>query len=994
MLKRILFVLIFILSITDIYSQRIGIGIGINRRNRSTTQTAYYISSSTGNDSNDGLTPATAKATFTFSVTESNPVRKVYFKRGDTWSQFTKSIEASADSITIGAYGSGAAPKLTGSKVITGWTKRSTTDIYVAKANTTTVYQLFVNGIKQTEARHPNSGYDYIETVNSTSSFTSNELNASINYAGAKWVGRTNPYAMPTVNVLSSSSTTITLAEAPFGDLTATTEGFILVGKLELLDSPGEYYYNSATDSLYFWAAGNVDPDVLNVTASTTANGFVLGANTSKVTIQDVEMTEFGNYAISSTSGGNRSNTIKDNIFKNNGYSSMLFSGAGSTGHTISNNTVSNSIQMGMELFVTNSLITDNTIDSIAMFKNIGSTGIGSWYKGSGIYTEGSGNIIQYNTVTNSGYNGIHFYYPSTVQYNYVYNCNLTKDDGGGIYTSSPDVYPLEAQNNGSIVRYNIIDGSYGTLQGFTTYGYTLGEGIYLDESSGNISVYGNSVGNVTSGAYYAHKGYDHLIRDNIAFRARYGIMMKHKGYNINVRKNKIYGLSRDINNKQSEQMIWKFGTTTRPTIDSNIYIQHYKSADIFMDSITNYSFANWKTVTGKDAASTVDNTALPTNHGERWIYNNSKVAVTYYLNNATSVSDAFSGASVVGSFTLQPFTSVVLVGLNLDCIQTYTDITAPTITAFSIPETGTLTISISSFTATGTVTKYLLNESATTPALTDAGWSSTVPTSYTFASSGSKTLYAWVRDAAGNISSSASDNITVSVDLKAGLIAVYGFENSGITLNDLHTNGLNGANKTSAGADRSVTPVTGLPGDAYPYISTGLQRTNITDNSLLDFSGAFTISSAVNVTSLSGYRTICSKAGEFSFGVATTGALQFRVYENGGATYVDISSPTSSISTGTNYLVEVKSSGTDLRSGYTLYINGVAQTLTYGGNISELTLGIINGTNDFVIGYSTTLNQTMYGNISQLALWNYSTPQGVSDGVYNNGNFKLFSTW
>lgn len=729
----------------------------------------YYFSSSTGNDSNTGLSESSPFASLSklSSLTLTGDVNKVVFKKGDTW-EGSISLSQSGTSgkrIIFDSYGTGAAPKLLGSKAITGWTKRSTTDIYVTKANATNVYQLFVNGVKQTEARYPNTEYDYIETVDTTSSFTSNELNASINYAGAKWIGRTNPYAMPTVNVTSSSSKTITLASAPFGDLTATTEGFILVGKLELLDTPGEWYYNTSTDSLYFWAAGNVDPDVLNVRASTVANGLILSSNISYITVQNIEMSDYGNYAIYALSGGNQYNVVNNNTFRNNGYAAMLFGGANSTQHTITNNTVSNSTQMGIELFVTNSLIADNTVDSIALFRYLGSTGIGSWYKGSGIYTEGAGNTVQYNVVRNVGYNGIHFNYPSTIQYNYVLNCNLTKDDGGGIYTSSADVYPAAATNSGSIIRYNIIDGSWGTLQGFTTYGYTLGEGVYGDESSSGVTVYGNSVGNVTSGAYYLHKGYSHLLRDNISYRARYGIMLKHRGDNTQVRKNKIYGFSRDFNNKQSEQMIWKYGTTSRPTIDSNTYVQHYKSTDIFMDSLTTYTFANWKTATGKDAASTVDNTALPTNHGERWVYNNSKVAVTYYLNNATSVNDAFSGATIVGSFTLQPFTSVVLVGLNLDCIQTYIDSNAPTMTAFTIPDVSdTVTIAITSFSTTSGATKYIITETGTPPELTDVGWVTTIPTTYTFATQGVKTLYAWCRDAAGNISESMSAPVTVDL--------------------------------------------------------------------------------------------------------------------------------------------------------------------------------------------------------------------------------------
>ncbi|HAT75165.1 MAG TPA: filamentous hemagglutinin, partial [Candidatus Moranbacteria bacterium] len=63
-------------------------------------------------------------------------------------------------------------------------------------------------------------------------------------------------------------------------------------------------------------------------------------------------------------------------------------------------------------------------------------------------------------------------------------------------------------------------------------------------------------------------------------------------------------------------------------------------------------------------------------------------------------------------------------------------------------------TVSISAFTATDTVgvTGYKLTESATAPEAGAAGWTETAPTSYTFTNEGSNTLYAWVKDAAGNV--------------------------------------------------------------------------------------------------------------------------------------------------------------------------------------------------------------------------------------------------
>jgi len=94
-------------------------------------------------------------------------------------------------------------------------------------------------------------------------------------------------------------------------------------------------------------------------------------------------------------------------------------------------------------------------------------------------------------------------------------------------------------------------------------------------------------------------------------------------------------------------------------------------------------------------------------------------------------------------------------------------DLTAPTVTAFSIPSTATsLTVSITTFTATDniSVTGYLLTESASAPLASNPNWTGTAPTSYVFASEGSKTLYAWAKDASNNISSSLNDSVTITL--------------------------------------------------------------------------------------------------------------------------------------------------------------------------------------------------------------------------------------
>jgi hypothetical protein len=102
----------------------------------------------------------------------------------------------------------------------------------------------------------------------------------------------------------------------------------------------------------------------------------------------------------------------------------------------------------------------------------------------------------------------------------------------------------------------------------------------------------------------------------------------------------------------------------------------------------------------------------------------------------------------------------------------TLSDATKPTITAFTVPATATtLTVPITTFTATDNVavTGFLVNESSTTPSATAAGWSSTAQTSYTCTTAGSKTLYAWAKDAAGNVSASRNATVVITLSSSSG---------------------------------------------------------------------------------------------------------------------------------------------------------------------------------------------------------------------------------
>jgi hypothetical protein len=93
----------------------------------------------------------------------------------------------------------------------------------------------------------------------------------------------------------------------------------------------------------------------------------------------------------------------------------------------------------------------------------------------------------------------------------------------------------------------------------------------------------------------------------------------------------------------------------------------------------------------------------------------------------------------------------------------TLPDITLPSVTSFTIPATSTnLTLAVTTFTATDNiaVTGYCLSETNNS---SGCSWVSTAPANFSFSSAGSKTLYAFAKDAAGNISTSASATVTIT---------------------------------------------------------------------------------------------------------------------------------------------------------------------------------------------------------------------------------------
>jgi hypothetical protein len=76
------------------------------------------------------------------------------------------------------------------------------------------------------------------------------------------------------------------------------------------------------------------------------------------------------------------------------------------------------------------------------------------------------------------------------------------------------------------------------------------------------------------------------------------------------------------------------------------------------------------------------------------------------------------------------------------------------------------LDVSITALEATDDVgvTGFLVTTSGTPPSASDAGWAASPPASFSFSAPGAYTLYAWAKDAAGNVSTDLSATVTITL--------------------------------------------------------------------------------------------------------------------------------------------------------------------------------------------------------------------------------------
>lgn len=619
------------------------------------TATTYYVSLN-GDDANPGTSmdlawrSLTKVNNFAFS-----PGDQILFKRGDKWNgTITVNASGTAENpIVYGAYGTGEKPKIYGSKVITGWELHEG-NIYKATFNTT-ITQIFVDGVKMKLARLTNTGYNTVNSVTSQTQFSCDALNAGLNYTGAKVMLRTENWYSIMRTVTSSSSKSLTINSAPAGTI-KVNQGFLLMNKLEFLDSSGEWYYDTATKKVYLWTLNGDSPDKYEIRGSVIDDGVYL-LNRHYITIRDLNILQQKEKGLF-VNGNNL--LIDNNQIEGQGYG--IFSEGDKSAWVIQNNKIDDVNGKGIYTWISNSVIRDNEVTNIGVFETLGLNGTTSDNEGIGLEISGDGNTIEYNRIIGASYDGIFWRGKSILQYNFIKDVCLMKSDGGGIYTGSITA-------SGSYVAYNIIDHVVGNKAGGTT-GRNLGEGIYLDEPSLNITAEYNTVTRCSNSGIFLHRAENHIIRNNTVFDARQCFnASKYVGTVKSNVNNNLFVIGKATDDYDPRQLTLSY-SGGNVVFDNNIYVNGFAS-DLVFKNVTPFgynTFAQWKALIGSDVNSTYIGTDLAVGETQEIFYNATKNVKTFNVNSAV-VRDIYRN-TVSGTFTLQPFTSIILIGTNLNNIS------------------------------------------------------------------------------------------------------------------------------------------------------------------------------------------------------------------------------------------------------------------------------------------------------------------------------------
>lgn len=487
--------------------------------------TNYYVKQN-GNDEAAGTSDETAWATIAkvntvWAAGTFAPGDSILFKRGETFTGSITVSEAgsSGSQIVVGAYGTGANPVIDGFQSLTTWTSFSGSIYYASLTCQSPPEMILIDGIQYAKGRWPNAGnWMGIETRNSTTQITDNELSSSPDWTGAELVLRENRWILSRHTITDHEGTSLYFT--PALTYNPTGFGYFIQNSLATLDTFGEWYFDTSTSRLYMHFGGTT-PSQHSIKASAIDRGINNSSGHQFVTIRDLTIQGFNTgsvYAYFANYDPHGFVVQNCNILHSGGDAIYINR---SSSDTIRNNTINHSNHAAVTLwgnFGSFCSITGNNISNTgtipgAAFNSYGTTWANNAYNA--VYTNPNYTTVANNRITNTGYIPINFRgTDAEISHNYIDTYCYVKDDGAGIYV-------FDDENTGKQVLDNIILNGLGATGGMHVNTVISAHGIYTDGESANVTFERNIIGHMAKAGYHGNLPRNVIIRDNIFFQCQ-----------------------------------------------------------------------------------------------------------------------------------------------------------------------------------------------------------------------------------------------------------------------------------------------------------------------------------------------------------------------------------------------------------------------------------------------------------------------------------------
>ncbi len=264
-----------------------------------------YFLSALGDDANTGTSPALPWKTIArLNLVTYVPGDSVFFRCGDIFYGSVNVLQGGTSSsrVVFSSYGSGSKPVISGTETVSGWATAGGS-LYSA-TYTGSVTSFFVDGKEKTIARYPND-HQYLNLDTASNTWLRDDSLAFVpaGYVnGSKVCIHTAQWCWEKSTVASYASNTITYGSPTLIQAIAGY-GYFLYDNLAHLDTVNEWKYDSVSHTLYYFPPAGENPDLqtceVSVNSTQYKNGFLIGANASRITIRNLAFEKQANAGIS-----------------------------------------------------------------------------------------------------------------------------------------------------------------------------------------------------------------------------------------------------------------------------------------------------------------------------------------------------------------------------------------------------------------------------------------------------------------------------------------------------------------------------------------------------------------------------------------------------------------------------------------------------------------------------------------------------------------------